>query len=69
MNDLATTKIQLNELFDSLRCALVMLVPIMERVGIPWTEENSYDDWEAITSTLYEQIVGSKKGSGVFRAV
>ncbi len=57
MIDSPRGKIQLTELMDVFRSGLAALVPVVERVGIPWTEGDAYDDWDAIASTLYEQIV------------
>lgn len=57
MNDSCTTTLRLTELLDVLRSGLAALVPVVERASIPWTEGDAYDDWEAIASTLYEQIV------------
>lgn len=50
-------KIQVTELMDVLRSGLAALVPVVERIGIPWTEGDGYDDWDAIASTLYDQLV------------
>ncbi len=50
-------RIQITELMDVLRSGLAVLIPVVERIGIPWNEDNAYDDWDTIASTLYEQLV------------
>ena len=57
MSGSLSRNVQLKDLLDTLRCGLSALVPVVERAGIPWTEGDAYDDWEAIASVLYEQIV------------
>jgi len=34
------SRIPLNEVFDVLRSGLATLVPVVERIGIPWREKN-----------------------------
>ena len=58
-------KIPITELMDVLRSGLAALVPVVERIGIPWTEGDAYDDWDAIASTLYEQLVVNTARSSV----
>jgi hypothetical protein len=50
----ATTVDELIELFHR---ALVGLVPIAEQARIPWREGEAYDDWDAIASVIYENLV------------
>lgn len=50
------------ELLSLLREALAALVPIAERAGIPWRDTEAYDDWDAIASALYANIVARKLG-------
>lgn len=50
-------KIQITELLDVLRSGLAALVPVVERLSIPWTDGDAYDDWDTIASTLYDQLV------------
>ncbi len=57
MNASHPSSIPLHEVFDVLRSGLAALVPVVERVGIPWREGTAYDDWDSIASTLYDQIV------------
>lgn len=39
------------------RAALLGLLPMVERVGIPWQRANAYDEWDAITSVLFRKLV------------
>jgi hypothetical protein len=39
------------------RVALLTLVPIVERVGIPWKRPEAYDEWDSIVSVLFENLV------------
>lgn len=58
MNDCQSVPTELlEEVFDIFRSALAALVPVMERACIPWSETDSYDDWDAIASTLFQNIV------------
>jgi hypothetical protein len=45
------------QLLGLLREALVSLVPVAEKAQIPWRDSEAYDDWEAIASCLYDNIV------------
>jgi hypothetical protein len=45
------------ELLDVLRSGLAALVPVVERLAIPWADGDAYDDWDNIASTLYDQLV------------
>ena len=38
---------------DSLR----VLLPMVERVDIPWRRGDAYDEWDAITSVLFNKLV------------
>jgi hypothetical protein len=46
-----------SELVGIFRESILALLPTMDRARIPWRDETSYDDWDAIATTLYEQIV------------
>lgn len=39
------------------RAALLAIVPAVEHVGIPWKRPDSYDEWDAIASTLFKSLV------------
>lgn len=39
------------------RHALLALVSIVERVGIPWKRPDAYDEWDSIASVLFENLV------------
>jgi hypothetical protein len=39
------------------RKALLAILPAVERVGIPWRRPDSYDDWDAVASALYNALV------------
>lgn len=49
--------VSVSELLEVFRNASVALVPWVERVGIRWRDGESYDDWDDITETLYNNIV------------
>ncbi len=48
-----------NELIAIFRGALNAIIPWLEKAKIKWNEEDSYDDWDNIANTLYENIVCS----------
>lgn len=39
------------------RDALRAMVPIAERVGIPWRDGESYDEWDGIAQALFSALV------------
>lgn len=39
------------------RAALLGLLPMVERVCIPWEPADAYDEWDAITSVLFRKLV------------
>lgn len=39
------------------RNALLVLLPMVERVEIPWKRVDAYDEWDAITSVLFNKLV------------
>lgn len=39
------------------RAALLALISMAERVGIAWKRPDAYDEWDAIASTLFENLV------------
>jgi|SRR5580700_11181170 hypothetical protein len=47
----------IDELVRSFRDALITLVPIAERVHMPWRQPNAYDDWDRICRAIYQSIV------------
>lgn len=46
-----------NELMTIFKDALLALIPIMEKAHINFKEGQQYDDYDAITEVLYEQVV------------
>jgi len=52
MSDMSAHAILLN-----FRMALQAIVPFVEQVGIKWKRPDAYDEWDAIASTLFEEIV------------
>lgn len=67
MNGPLAREIPLVEVFEVLRSALAALVPVVERLGIPWADGDAYDDWDHIASTLYDQlVVNTCRHAGVF---
>lgn len=47
-----TTEIILN-----FRSALLAVLPMVERVGIPWRSGDAYDEWDAVAAALFEALV------------
>ena len=39
------------------RAALHALVPMVDRVGIPWKRPDAYDEWDTIASVVFENLV------------
>jgi hypothetical protein len=46
------------ELMLLFRDALVAIAPILDQAHIKWRIHESYDQWDEIANTLFEQIVG-----------
>lgn len=42
---------------NAFRDALQVLIPIAERIHMPWKEPNSYDDWDSICSAIFCSVV------------
>jgi hypothetical protein len=53
----STWNTTITELLGIFRDGLIALLPIAERAHIPWKEHEAYDDWDAIATTLFEQVV------------
>lgn len=49
----------INALIAVFHDSLVALAPIVERARIAWRDDEAYDDWDAITDVLFEQLVVS----------
>jgi hypothetical protein len=45
------------ELIQIFRDATASLIPFMERAKIPWKEQEAYDQWDDIETSLYRGIV------------
>jgi len=52
-------KTSVNELLTIFRGALTSILPWIEKAKIEWKEGESYDDWDNIASSLYNNIVCS----------
>jgi hypothetical protein len=52
-----TWSVSPTNLMGHFREALLALVPIADKIHMPWREPESYDDWDAITSALFSSIV------------
>src|SRR5512143_2384891 len=46
-----------SDLLGLFRDALVALVPIAERARIRWRDGEAYDDWDAIASAIFDNLV------------
>jgi hypothetical protein len=51
--------ISVTDIMENFRAALVALLPMVERLGIPWRRGDAYDEWDNIASCLFEQLVES----------
>lgn len=47
----------ITELLGTLRQALTVLVPVAEKIRMPWRDGEAYDDWDAIAECLYDNLV------------
>ena len=47
----------IDELVRAFRDAMCTMVPIAERVHIPWKEPDAYDDWDQICDAIFRSIV------------
>ena len=47
----------IKELLLNYKGVLQSLIPWLEKSNIPYKEGEAYDEWDTITSTLYEAIV------------
>ena len=47
-----------NEAILNFRNALIALLPSIEKANILWKSGEAYDEWDAITSSLYNGLVG-----------
>ncbi|MCC7069930.1 MAG: hypothetical protein IT383_01325 [Deltaproteobacteria bacterium] len=45
------------ELVLNFRRALIALIPHVECLGIPWRDDEKYDEWESLASALFETLV------------
>jgi len=57
MTALSYWNTNVNELLSLMRDSLSVLAPVVEKAHIPWREKDAYDDWDAITAAIYENIV------------
>jgi hypothetical protein len=52
-------KISVNHLLEIFSGAINSLIPWLEKVEIEWLNGKSYDDWDKIVNSLYENIICS----------
>ncbi|MGC9341261.1 MAG: hypothetical protein ACP5E3_01025 [Bacteroidales bacterium] len=50
-------KTSVTELIEIFRGALMAIIPWLEKANIAWKDGESYDDWDNIASSLFENIV------------
>lgn len=50
-------KTSVTDLMSAFCDALKGLVPVMDRVRIPWHDHDAYDDWDHIAQVLYQEVV------------
>jgi hypothetical protein len=61
-NNWSTT---VNELLEIYRGSLIAVIPWLEKARISWKDGESYDDWDNVSMTLYNNIVCSSLCSEV----
>ncbi len=49
--------VSITELLRCFQEALLALVPVADKVRIPWREPENYDNWDSIATALYNSIV------------
>ncbi len=47
----------INELINNFRQALLGIIPSVDAVGIPWGQNEAYDEWDSLASNLYGVLV------------
>lgn len=47
----------IDELINIFRGSLLSILPSIQRAHIPWKNEETYDDWDMISETLFHAIV------------
>jgi len=47
----------INELVNNFRQALLGIIPSVDAVGIPWGQNDAYDEWDSLASNLYEVLI------------
>ena len=47
----------ITKLIEAYRTAVLMLLPLMDKVGIGWREWERYDEWDRIKDALFASIV------------
>ena len=53
----SVVEVNIRDLVDIFRQASIALIPFVEMVQIPWREPDTYDDWDDISSVLFNSIV------------
>lgn len=48
---------KVTDLIMNFRMALFVLIPSIERVGIPWKRPDAYDEWDNIAAALYQALI------------
>jgi hypothetical protein len=49
--------VTVTELIKNFQAALVGLVPVAERLGIPWRRPDAYDEWDSLATAAYTCLV------------
>ena len=57
MSEIKVWSVSPTNLIGYFREALLALVPIANKIHMPWKEPECYDDWDEICSALYSSIV------------
>jgi len=50
-------RLTVQSLFEGFQRAMIAVVPIAEGIGISWREPDNYDEWDAISSGLFDGFV------------
>ena len=49
--------VTINKLIETYRSAVLLLLPVMDKVGIGWRNYEQYDEWDRIEEALFQSIV------------
>jgi len=59
MNEPEIATLTVTELMGFFRAGLRSILPVMERAGLPWTDDGTSDPWDDVQESLYRAIIDS----------